>query len=113
MVLCLKIAFILANGTDPDGKPHYATFHLGLHCFQSTCLPLSRIEKGFMRQSTLNKAITQWRSQNAEKDAHIKGRLLDQWRSQNAKKVAHIKGRLLDQKVFLFNCIPFQNGNFS
>ena len=35
-----------------------------------------------------------------------------QWRSQNAKKVTHIKGRLLDQ-VVLFNCIPFQSGNFS
>ena len=33
--------------------------------------------------------------------------------SQTAKKVSHIKGRLLDQAVILFNCIPFQNGNFS
>ena len=35
------------------------------------------------------------------------------WHSQNAEKVAHIKGRQLDQAVILFNCIPFQNGNFS
>ena len=36
-----------------------------------------------------------------------------QWRSQNAEKVTHIKERLLDQEVVLFNCVPFQNGNFS
>ena len=35
-----------------------------------------------------------------------------QWRSQNAEKVTHIKGRLLDQAVILFNCVPFQNGNY-
>ena len=33
--------------------------------------------------------------------------------TQNAEKVTHIKGRLLDQAVILFNCVPFQNGNFS
>ena len=27
--------------------------------------------------------------------------------------VTHIKGRLLDKAVILFNCVPFQNGNFS
>ena len=31
----------------------------------------------------------------------------------NAEKVTHIKGRLLDQAMILFNCVPFQNGNFS
>ena len=36
-----------------------------------------------------------------------------QWHSQNAEKVTHIKGRLLDQAVVLFNCVLFQNGNFS
>ena len=36
-----------------------------------------------------------------------------QWRSQNVEKVMHIKGRLLDQAVVLFNCVPFQKGNFS
>ena len=36
-----------------------------------------------------------------------------QCRVQNAEKVAHIKGRLLDQAVLLFNCVPFQSGNFS
>ena len=35
------------------------------------------------------------------------------WRSQNAEKVTHIKERLLDQALILFNCVPFQNGNFS
>ena len=29
-----------------------------------------------------------------------------QWRSQNAEKDMHIKGRLLDQVVILFNYIP-------
>ena len=36
-----------------------------------------------------------------------------QWRSQNAEKDTHTKGRLLDQAMILFNCVPFQNGNFS
>ena len=34
-----------------------------------------------------------------------------QWRSQNAEKIAHIKGRLLDQAVVFFNCVPFQMRN--
>ena len=25
------IVFIIANSADPDERPHYATFHLGLH----------------------------------------------------------------------------------
>ena len=33
-----------------------------------------------------------------------------QWRSQNAEKVTHIKGRLLDQAVIQFNGVPFHNG---
>ena len=36
-----------------------------------------------------------------------------QGHSQNAEKVTHTKGRPLDQAMILFNCIPFQNGNFS
>ena len=36
-----------------------------------------------------------------------------QWRSKNAEKVTHIKGRLLEQPVILFNCVSFQNENFS
>ena len=36
-----------------------------------------------------------------------------QWRSQNAEKVTHIKGRLLYQAVILYKYVPFQNGNFS
>ena len=36
-----------------------------------------------------------------------------QERSQNAEKVTHIKGRLPDQVEILFDCDPFQNGNFS
>ena len=30
--LSLKIDLILANSVDPDEMPHYAAFHLGLHC---------------------------------------------------------------------------------
>ena len=41
------------------------------------------------------------------------GKSIQQWGSQNAEKVTHIKGKLLDQAVILFNCVPFQNGNFS
>ena len=33
--------------------------------------------------------------------------------SQNAEKVTHIEGRLPGQAVILFDCAPFQNGNFS
>ena len=32
----LKIVFVLANSVDPDEMPHYAAFHLGLHCLKST-----------------------------------------------------------------------------
>ena len=35
------------------------------------------------------------------------------WRSQNAEKVTHIKGRLLYQAMILYKYDPFQNGNFS
>ena len=35
---------------------------------------------------------------------------LIQWRSQNAEKIPHIKGRLLDQVMFLFNCALFKMG---
>ena len=28
----LKICFVLANSVDPDKIPHYAAFHLCLHC---------------------------------------------------------------------------------
>ena len=35
------------------------------------------------------------------------------WRSQDAEKVTYITWRLLDQAMILFNCVPFQNGNFS
>ena len=28
----LKIVFVLANSVDLDEMPHYAAFHLGLHC---------------------------------------------------------------------------------
>ena len=31
----------------------------------------------------------------------------EQWRSQNAEKVMHIKGRLLDQTLILFNGVLF------
>ena len=32
LFLSLKIYFVKANSADPDKMPHYATFHLGLHC---------------------------------------------------------------------------------
>ena len=28
----LRIVIILANSVDPDEMPHFAAFHLGLHC---------------------------------------------------------------------------------
>ena len=36
-----------------------------------------------------------------------------QWRSQNAEKVTHIKGRLLYQAMILYNYVTFQHGDFS
>ena len=38
--------------------------------------------------------------------------LCSQWRSQNTEKNMHIRWRLLDQAVIQFNCVPFHNGNF-
>ena len=38
--------------------------------------------------------------------------MIHQWRSQKAERVTHTKGRLLEQAMILFNCLPFQNGNF-
>ena len=35
------------------------------------------------------------------------------WCSQNAEKDKHMKVRLLDQAVIFINCVPVQNGNFS
>ena len=32
VVFFLKIDFVVANSADPDEMPHYAAFHLGLHC---------------------------------------------------------------------------------
>ena len=26
------MGFVIANSADPDEMPHYAAFHLGLHC---------------------------------------------------------------------------------
>ena len=34
------------------------------------------------------------------------------WRSQNAEKVMHIKGRLLDLAVILFHCVLFKMGTY-
>ena len=36
--LSLKIDFVLANSADPGEMPHYAAFHLGLHCSTSYLL---------------------------------------------------------------------------
>ena len=36
---------ILENRLDPDEMPPKAAFHLGLHCCQSACLPLSRMKR--------------------------------------------------------------------
>ena len=32
LFLSALINFVLANSVDPDEMPHYAAFHLGLHC---------------------------------------------------------------------------------
>ena len=33
-IFSLKIIFVLAGSVDPDEKPHYAAFYLGLLCLQ-------------------------------------------------------------------------------
>ena len=38
---------------------------------------------------------------------------IKQWRSQSALKSTHIKGRLLNQGMIVFNCVSFQNWNYS
>ena len=55
-------------------------------------------------------------AQNADSHTTVKAQFQKRpthERSQNAGKVTHIKGRLPDQALILFNCVPFQNGNFS
>ena len=42
---CLKIFFTVTNSVDPDEMQHYAAFHLGLHCLQSTHLGVSQIQR--------------------------------------------------------------------
>ena len=44
--LSLKIVFILANSADPDEMPHYAAFHLGLHCLPKYLYTGIQNEKG-------------------------------------------------------------------
>ena len=39
--LSLKVDFVLANSVDHDKMPHYAAFHLGLHCWPKTHLGVS------------------------------------------------------------------------
>ena len=50
---------------------------------------------------------------NMRRNRGLLGLGVSKWRCQNAEKVTHIKGRLLNQAMILFNCVPFQNGNFS
>ena len=33
--LSLKVNFVLTNSVVPGKMPHYAAFHLGLHCLQN------------------------------------------------------------------------------
>ena len=37
--------FAFTNSVDPDEMPHYAAFHLGHHCLQSTHLEVSQIQR--------------------------------------------------------------------
>ena len=41
----LKIDFVFANSADPDEMPHYAAFHLGIHCLSSTHLRVSGLHR--------------------------------------------------------------------
>ena len=46
MHFCHDFVPILANNADPDGMPHIiVAFHLDLHCYQSTCLQVSRLNR--------------------------------------------------------------------
>ena len=39
-----KIVLVVANSADPDEMPHYAAFHLGLHCLPK--YPFRGFQKG-------------------------------------------------------------------
>ena len=41
---CL-IIFVFTNSVDPDEMPHYAAFHLGLHCLSKYVLGVTCIER--------------------------------------------------------------------
>ena len=45
MLFCLKIFFTFTNSVDSDEMQHYAAFHLGLHCLQSTHFGVSGIQR--------------------------------------------------------------------
>ena len=44
--LLLKIDFILANNAGLDEMPHYAAFHLGLHCLPKYMSTGIQFDKG-------------------------------------------------------------------
>ena len=50
--------------------------------------------------------ILLWSQEATLKESQVS---ISQWRSQNAEKVTHTKGRILDKTMILFNW----NGNFS
>ena len=50
--LLLKIAFILSNSADHNKIPHYAAFHLGVHCVPKYIFTGIQNEKGDKIQTT-------------------------------------------------------------
>ena len=46
-----KIKFVLTNSVGPDEMPHYAAFHLGLHC-------LPKYLRGFLSPKELKSLFT-------------------------------------------------------
>ena len=49
---------ILANSADTDEMLPKVAFHLGLHCLQSTCLPVSRMKRHNTAKASFSCALS-------------------------------------------------------
>ena len=54
VISSLKLLSILANSADPDEMPHYAAFHLGLHCLPKYLFSCLGVYKEFQRMSSVS-----------------------------------------------------------
>ena len=45
VLISLKIDFVFANSANPDEMPHYAAFHLGLHCLPKHPIRITDLQR--------------------------------------------------------------------